>query len=1464
MNTLKGTRFNEGGRKVKANSKQIFEYLLAVKNLTSPPVQDFKKYEFSKYVNELPIGEGCYLYGEGNDSEAWLEVHKQHLETAPEPSPDLKVWLKSNYSNETIEPKVIDELEVPNTNHEMSDELFQIIKFEDDSNRVIIFEKWLKEWKKWAEETKHKKKVQELYSYFFILSQRMEREGETLDLAFGHGVLTWKLNDGIINHPVLITKMELNFNAKLGVSTIKPVEIGTVLETEVISNIDIPNRSHISRFKKSLEELGPNPKQKENIAPILKEFVHMLDPDGDYIEGSSIIKSTPVVLDQSIIFLRKHSGQYLKEDLLDAIEKINNGFKVPKTISSFIDIKDDITPLSENQVNSSWQSVGEDLLFPLASNEDQRDIARRLAKNYGIVVQGPPGTGKSHTIANLISHLLAHGKKVLVTSQKERPLRVLAEKIPDELRSLCVSVLGGDSKSLNEVEDSIRALTDKMSSLDVDILQKNIVYQNQQLKEIRKEIATLNFQLKDSAQKQITKILWNGFEISPLDAAKKLDETKEEYGWLPDSINIDQSQPLSDESLQRLWQLLGNLNYQEKEIMNQFLPAIDEVDNPHYLSQFLLKGQKLNQVATSVREMVEKYNVPSNRPFLDKGVKLLTDICSYNSIFETPYLQAILEDIFADGERKITWDEFKNYIQEQQKQVGKLTRKLSEFDVKVLKDIALPSLKQEASAIKAYLEKGKQINKIYLMTSGRKVKEFYENTTINNRKIMTVSDIDLVMDYLSLSELKERLFQKWNSTLSNVDGPTLKNEETRVLAKMENFLNEVEFVFQLNEKIRSFQQLAVTNLTIPQNIKWTDYKILKSLKQSVEAAFTKLELKEWERIYNSMIDKMKMHVSQNDSHSICALLLEALEQKNIDKWRLNFQQLKDLLTRKKEYMELFGYVFQLKKVAPIWANELVMKMGSKLLFPTNLKEAWDWSQLNNWLDQINSVDSEEVEKKIQDLQKQERDLIKSIVANRTWKSQLERITPSQRSALHAWKQKLKKIGAGTSKYVERYRKEARQEMKECRSAIPVWIMPVNRVIENFSISVDMFDVIIIDESSQCDLFSLPVLLRAKKAVVVGDDQQISPSAIGKDFEKVHGLIEHYLEGVPQAHTFELQTSLYDIARRVFPGSLMLKEHFRCAPEIIQFSNDLAYGGEIIPLRIPKQHERIDPPVMAKRVPGFRNEGSKEINEIEAEEIVKDIKEMISDPNFKGKTMGVITLLGDHQGPFIANLLRNEIGEEEIINHRIICGNAYDFQGDERDIIFISMVVGPNVRFNALSGDRFNQRFNVAASRAQNQMRLYYSICIEDLSPNDLRARLLSYCLNPSRVNEAFENLEEKCESPFEKDVLRMILARGYKVTPQVKAGHKRIDFVIDGLTDRLAVECDGDKFHPIEKWEEDMDRQRTLERVGWKFWRVRGSEFYRDREKAMKSLWSRLEELKITPNLTNQLNLVVRKEIKYV
>jgi len=109
-------------------------------------------------------------------------------------------------------------------------------------------------------------------------------------------------------------------------------------------------------------------------------------------------------------------------------------------------------------------------------------------------------------------------------------------------------------------------------------------------------------------------------------------------------------------------------------------------------------------------------------------------------------------------------------------------------------------------------------------------------------------------------------------------------------------------------------------------------------------------------------------------------------------------------------------------------------------------------------------------------------------------------------------------------------------------------------------------------------------------------------------------------------------------------------------------------------------------------------------------------------------------------------------------------------------------------------------------------------------------------------------VDKRFESPFEKDVYNWLTEKGYRVTPQVKVGHYRIDLVVEGTNSRLGIECDGDRWHPPERWWADQLRQRQLERMGWAICRIWGSYFYRDRDAAMKPILLKLSEMGINPS----------------
>ncbi len=195
------------------------------------------------------------------------------------------------------------------------------------------------------------------------------------------------------------------------------------------------------------------------------------------------------------------------------------------------------------------------------------------------------------------------------------------------------------------------------------------------------------------------------------------------------------------------------------------------------------------------------------------------------------------------------------------------------------------------------------------------------------------------------------------------------------------------------------------------------------------------------------------------------------------------------------------------------------------------------------------------------------------------------------------------------------------------------------------------------------------MLRGKKVLVVGDDKQVSPDGGFIATAHVQALRNQFLNNQPFASVLTLGMSLYDLASTVFAAhKVVLHEHFRCVPAIIAYSNRF-YGNTLQPLRVSKQSERIDPPLVDIYVPS--GNAIKKINRPEAEAIAAEITAILLNKKLAGRTLGVISLLGSEQAKYIDTLVRSRCEAAELMLRKFKCGNASFFQGSERDIMFLT-------------------------------------------------------------------------------------------------------------------------------------------------------------------------------------------------
>lgn len=1355
-------------------------------------------------------------------------------------------------------------------------------KFEDDVTRQSAFKEYVEgQWKLWSERVLPLYKANILYDELFSLHQRISVEGDRIEIVWGHLFLSWKHSPGnIIYHPLMLTPINLTFDSKRRTITLSPSQtIPTKLDLDCLLNLDYPLKDELLKYGRIVNnsELPPevwNHNQMRGLASAITGYLckESLEKTNLYTDKPVVqpaINSYPAVYNAPVIFVRKRTLRLWIDDAKKIAESIYHDAEIPPFIRALVaDPRNHELPNPEDYADSDKnnEDEGENLL-PIEYNDQQKEIADKLKKHFGVLVQGPPGTGKSHTIANIVSSLLARGKRVLVTSQTENALKVLRDYIPESIRSLCVSQLGNDTNSKKQLNEAVDSIGKRLSERNSLIIEQKIQHLRKELKTIREEKSKLQNQIKDWTKIDSETIIIDGKDISAHNAAKECSENEAEHSWFPDKISYDTEPPLTQNELLELCNLIYSISPADRKSCLQYLPIPEKLLSPEIYSQKVNQQKLLVSLLAeteSLRREWGYYLCQAQPNDINNAIELLekalSDLQRLTDVWQIKILDLIVAEENQDAFWRESLNKCKSYLDVAWNAYKAMHGHEITFSIKSLPtELDIDATFEE---LRKVVKRGR--NPASLMTRlglSKSAKIIFDIIKVDDHSLITEERVTVAQSHLSYLRLLKKIRNKWNLSITTIiDGPDIDIGSPMPLVHIDDFVKRFRCVIEWKDNYFEKIKKAILPLGCPEQGFHRKSDIEKYLKiihgQSAIVEKDKIG-QQLDDYYNSLISEFR----EKDAHGTWKQLADAVKLRSVDSYEQLYNEILRLFQLKDVVQRLEFLANKLKITAPRWLIKLereALQTGTQAL-PKDWVTAWRWQRLNSWLCHLHNREGVDVlQDRLERSRRKEHELITELVATLTWKRQLINVKDHHYRALTAWADAMRRYGKGKGKHAYRFLRAATKAMIDAVGAVPVWIMPLHRVVQSFQAESDIFDVIIVDESSQCDLRALPVLFRGKKVLVVGDPEQISPSYVGIEREKVFELLRQFISDIPYAETtFTIDNSLYNITQSIpRMNRTLLTEHFRCVPEIIEFNNHLcpSYGGRLEILRQPNPQEKLEPSIKTIFVKnGFKNDN--DINEPEAELLVEmlvkccqDEKYSCGGKNNRKRTMGVISLLGEKQAKYISGLIAQRIDETEREDRGIICGDAYAFQGDERDIMFLSLVIAPNTQFTALTKESDRQRFNVATSRARDQVFLFHSVRLEDIkNPECMRYKLLSWYLNPpiAEMEAGIELLKQKAESNFEIEVGERIIRKGFKVIPQYRPFpndfNYRIDLVIQGEKNRIAVECDGDRWHGIERWEYDQRREAQLRRAGWKFWRISGSTFYRNKEKALDSLWKFLD-----------------------
>ncbi|MDD3534756.1 MAG: AAA domain-containing protein [Candidatus Cloacimonetes bacterium] len=1204
--------------------------------------------------------------------------------------------------------------------------------------------------------------------------------------------------------------------------------------------------------------------EREDEPPLNITFFADIPHDGIQFSFSPIIQSRIV---DNFSLISQDAARIVRK--IDEVEKAGKGHEIPTIFKKEFFVSQEVT---NDHEADKWQNDG-DYLFPLPYNNEQLDIVKKLQNQDVVRVQGPPGTGKSHTIANIISHFVAEGKSIMVVSKNSKALSVIKEKLPKEIQDLAATLLG-DGRSNEALIQSVKSIIHHLSSS----------YSQEELYEILKRRLALKQKYESLKEDFITRIEQNQkrYQIEKIPAVlerrfeKELDKEKKVSAATLAEIyaeHISLENPIKDkidwqsageDAVKKLKKLLSYKNHLQKEeypLIKYEYPPLDV------------------------------WLFPKDRNTLQNNMLMISDKIDFKSYASIPY-QDFDKNFFEILGR------LKNNIEEIKKDdLALKIMNASGFDAKLCLTVFKP-FKEHIKNIKnnESIRFGYKIeappdeiaNPDFILTALSKlIYRHGEKQKLNAiRRFLLPKEQKMLYRYrindaYASTRTDFELLQKYYEDKSRLKAMHIIADNYLKKMNIENQLSQLEDFAPFRKIYEYLKDLTDINMILEGR---PIAEVSHSIDKNEKSIQFLIDYKKYQE-YCENAKKLKECADKNmrfkKTHPIFVKLVQSITDIDSQDYEQYYREYKDLVEN--TYPKLVDYkesLEALKKVLPQTAQHIhkLFCKGAELISSSRAELAYFLARIYNLLiqceDKIGNI--EDVIRELHKIRNEIMNMNTKAVAYKTWLTKSQIITDEQKTHLNAWRNDLVNIGKGYGKNTAKNRASAIRNMEKAKGAVPIWITTIFNAITFFKdVTPSHIDLLIIDEASQCDISSLNLAFRCKKQIIVGDENQTAVAVDSRKFSKdrIDILLDQHLNEHKHKRQFsigEKNNSIYSLSTILHSDNqIALSEHFRSLPEIISFSNKLVYDNHIVPLKTCAEYPYGMPVESYYILDNPKNQA----RPIIVESAVKYIEDILAklDEHEDIPTFGILCLDSSnlkHQKALIKRVAQSELIRKYEEKLDLIVGTSREFQGDERDIMIMTITATSAVLDEAgnithsvpdkISGEEIKRIYNVAASRAKYKSVLFHSVheeVVPHMKPDCWRKMLLEYYGNikPSyEINRNnIEDIKDKVNTElgrFGEEVCVFLCESGYQycISPGFTLGKYKIDFalLISGKT--LAIQCDGqDPLLEHENLKEAYERQNivkslqeqmVLGRVGWRIYRIQKLQWYFQNEKSKKEL----------------------------
>lgn len=776
---------------------RLVDYLTRLASLRTKIVRSVEDYEKVLWISEVPKQKGCFSQSWGRDEDfdpdVWLEIRTRREPELPSVPAPCNDWAdKSSIRNKTDLPSLFPEItrQVENPNWaEESDEPKFIATSERLEEHPEVQKEWDRyvevKWLPWSEDHSAWERVHKVYSALFAIHQEQIRVGEEYELVVGLGLLNWQTPTGhLVRRHLVVADAILEFEARLGKFTLRPHTEGAKLRPELdMLGDDSPARAE-ETAKTSLANAGDDPWEKPCVEGVLQALVHSISSQGEYkdsLEAKSVQASiNPIVEDAPAIVLRKRSARGLTETLRRIKERIERGEKIQGEFADLAEVRPAQDGDRADSVEETNIAFDGDLFFPKPSNVEQRRIVEKIRAANGVLVQGPPGTGKSHTIANLVCHLLATGQRTLITAKTPRALQVLEGLIPEELRPLCINLLGSGLEEKRSLESSVGGILRKYEEWSEDRARSDRDNLAERLRKLREEKAQIERRLRDirESESHSHAIAGGAYRGTGARIAEAVNRDRIAYQWLTDNVPVNGSCPVSESDLRPVLAGLHHFTAEKRQELSlhrpRALPSAGRLSN--LFENEASAAKEASIWASGADDRVTHSLSKSNPETVDA---ILVALCAYRDarakLLASPHfwMPDALRDV--EGGNTSLWRELCRATKQSIAAIEPLTGVADETRVDFPDSTNVKSLHDDVLVLKKHLKNGGKLTWWWLFRP-RVVKErihLVKAVRVNGRPCSSLQDFSLLGDALRVRLECEKSWGLWAGKADKHSGPYL-------------------------------------------------------------------------------------------------------------------------------------------------------------------------------------------------------------------------------------------------------------------------------------------------------------------------------------------------------------------------------------------------------------------------------------------------------------------------------------------------------------------------------------------------------------------------------------------------------------------------------------------------------------------------------------------------------------------